>query len=337
MTSSASASSTASWMLVDAARRVLRRRSGRLPSARLSSVAESGKRSGYASWSVWQDVVRDPGADDLEQHGRRHRQPEPEHRLVGLLDRVAVLEGVHQHRALSAEQAVDDERRRVADENARLRSFSVTAQAVASVTSSVCGVRTSSTSGSTATGLKKCMPTTRSGCSRLGAHLGDRERRGVRREHALRRDDALELGEHLLLDGHLLEDRLEDEVAACEDVPPGPAGDERAEEARLALAEAALRDELGELAAIHASASSTCSCVTSRSDDRDLEPPQEEQRELAGHQPGADDADLLDAARLGLGDPDAALRAALDEVEGVDRRLRLRRREQVGEASSSAR
>ena len=43
------------------------------------------------------------------------------------------------------------------------------------------------------------------------AHLGDRKRRGVRRDDAFGRDDALELGEHVLLHLHLLEDRLDDE------------------------------------------------------------------------------------------------------------------------------
>ena len=48
-------------------------------------------------------------------------------------------------------------------------SFLPTANAVASVASSVCSPRTISSSGSTATGLKKWKPTTRSGCSRSAA------------------------------------------------------------------------------------------------------------------------------------------------------------------------
>ena len=44
-----------------------------------------------------------------------------------------------------------------------------TANAVASAASSVCSARTTSSSGSTATGLKKCSPTTRSGCSSFEA------------------------------------------------------------------------------------------------------------------------------------------------------------------------
>ena len=65
--------------------------------------------------------------------------------------------------------------------------------------------------------------------------------------------------------------------------------------------------------------------------DRNLEAAQEQQRELSRHQPGADDADLLHTAWLGVGHADTALRAALDEVEGVDGRLRLRAGKELGE------
>jgi hypothetical protein len=44
-----------------------------------------------------------------------------------------------------------------------------TEKAVASVASSVCSARTTSSRGRTATGLKKCSPTTRSGCSSFDA------------------------------------------------------------------------------------------------------------------------------------------------------------------------
>ena len=77
---------------------------------------------------------------------------------------------------------------------------------------------------------------------------------------------------------------------------------------------------------IDASASSTRVASTSRDHERHLEPAQEERRELRRHQPRADDADLLDPARLASRDADASLRPALDEVEGVDDGLRLRRR-----------
>ena len=56
--------------------------------------------------------------------------------------------------------------------------------------------------------------------------------------------------------------------------------------------------------------------------DRHLEAAEEERRQLARHQPCADDADLAHGPRLGA-ELRLALRAPLDEVEGVDRRLRL--------------
>ena len=43
-------------------------------------------------------VVRDLRADELEEHRRRHRQAEPQDRLVGLLDRVAVVERLRHDR-----------------------------------------------------------------------------------------------------------------------------------------------------------------------------------------------------------------------------------------------
>ena len=65
--------------------------------------------------------------------------------------------------------------------------------------------------------------------------------------------------------------------------------------------------------------------------DRQLEPAEEERRELARHQPRADDPDLSDRARLGVGLADVLLGAALDEVEGVERRLGLAAGEEVGD------
>ena len=91
------------------------------------------------------------------------------------------------------------------------------------------------------------MPTTRSGCSRSAPiSVTESDDVFVARTHSGETTRSSSR-EHLLLDRHLLEDRLEHEVAAGEDVPLGPAGDERAEEPRLALAEPAAPHELGEL------------------------------------------------------------------------------------------
>ena len=63
-----------------------------------------------------------------------------------------------------------------------------------------------------------------------------------------------------------------------------------------------------------------------------LQPPGEQQRELRGHQPGADDADLGDRAGQrrvrGAGRP---LGALLDQVEGVEPGAQLLAHDQVGE------
>ncbi len=86
------------------------------------------------------------------------------------------------------------------------------ANAVARVASSVCSPLTISSSGITATGLKKWKPTTRSGCSRSDAiSVIDSDDVLVART-ASGETDGLDVGEHLLLDLHLLEDGLDDEV-----------------------------------------------------------------------------------------------------------------------------
>ena len=120
----------------------------------------------------------------------------------------------------------------------RLPSFFVTSQAVASVVSSVASARTSSTSGRTATGLKKCIPTTRSGCSRLAAIcVTESEEVFVTSRHSSE-TTCSSAREDLLLDGDLLEHRLDHEVAAREAGGVVDTADDRAEEARLALARA---------------------------------------------------------------------------------------------------
>ncbi len=68
-----------------------------------------------------------------------------------------------------------------------------------------------------------------------------------------------------------------------------------------------------------------------REHDRHLEPTQEERRELGGHQARADHADRLHPTRLRLGNRRRSLDAPFHDVERVDRGLRLRAREQLGE------
>ena len=109
--------------------------------------------------------------------------------------------------------------------------------------SSVRSPRTISSSGSTATGLKKWKPTTRSGCSSSAAIAVTDSERGVGGQHALRRDDLLQLGPDLLLDAEVLEDRLDDEVGVGEDGLVDRAGDQAAQLGGRALVQPALGDE----------------------------------------------------------------------------------------------
>ena len=277
-------------------------------------------------------VVRDARADHREQRGGRHRDAELERGRVGLLEGRAALERLHQHGGLPGQHPVDDERGRVVDEHAALAELAGRRpRRSTSVTSSVAGVRTTSTSGRTATGLKKCRPTTRSGCSRpspIAVTESDEVFVTSRHSGATTRSSARE---DLLLHAELLEDGLEDEVAPRVGLHALARGRERAEEPRLALGEAALRREPRELLADRLDRLRRTPRVDVGEHDRNLELAEKERRELRRHQPGADDADALDPPRLGLGEPRRALEAPLDDVERVDRGLGLVPRQELGE------
>ena len=154
-------------------------------------------------------------------------------------------------------------------------------------------------------------------------HLGDRKRRRVRDEQALVRDDGFERAEDLPLDRDLLEHRFDHEITTRVRRRVRRPGHERGEKAPLSFAEPAARDLLLEIGADRRNGLFDAGGVDVADHQRNLETPQEQRRELRGHQPGADDTDLLDAAWLRVWDPDALLHAPLDEVEGVDARLRL--------------
>ena len=225
-TSSAIASSTASWISSIVLGACSRTTISSEPAAKLSSVGESGIAIGVGLVERVQDVVRDAGTDHLQEDGRRHRQPETEYRFVGLVDGVPVLERVHQHGRRPAEDPVHDERRRIADEHAALAELP--GHVPGGCESDVVGQRRAHELDEREhrDRVEEVHPHDALRVLEVGAHLRDRERRGVRREQALRRDDALELGEDLLLHRHLLEDRFEDEIRACEDLPARAAGDE---------------------------------------------------------------------------------------------------------------
>ena len=190
---------------------------------------------------------------------------------------------------------------------------------------------TTSTSGIAATGLKKCRPTTRSGCRRSAAiAVTDSAEVFVAMTQSSR--TTCSSREHVLLDLEDLVDRLDDEVAVGEHRPVVGAGDEAAQAVRLVGADAparrarrprrrrreALVDALLVLVAHHHRHAEPAARTSSAS--------------WRGHQPGADDADLRDAAGPAPrpGRPRAAS-PPLHQVERVERRPRLARHDEVGE------
>jgi hypothetical protein len=155
------------------------------------------------------------------------------------------------------------------------------------------------------------------------AHLRDGEARGVRREHAVGAHVLGQLCEDLLLEVGLLEDRLEHEVAVREVLVARRGGDKRAQEVGLALVVASFGDLLVECLVDGASGRCQRFLAEVAHCDRDLEPSQEERRQLGGHQARAHETDLADRSRLLARASRWALRAPLDQVEGVERGLRL--------------
>ena len=105
---------------------------------------------------------------------------------------------------------------RSATSTAVLRSLAATANPVASASSDVCSACTTSTSGIAATGLKKCSPTTRSGCCRSAAIAVTDSAEVFVARIVVGEMTRLQLGEHLLLQVEDLGDRLDDEVARRE-------------------------------------------------------------------------------------------------------------------------
>ena len=148
------------------------RRAPRRPRSRRARARAGSDRDSVVH--PFEHVIRDARADHLQQDRRRHRHAERHDRLVDLLDGSAVLDCVHDHARHAGQHAVDDEARSVVDEDRSLAQLLAEAHTVASATSSVSAARTTSSSGISATGLKKCMPATaRDG--QVGRHLGDRK------------------------------------------------------------------------------------------------------------------------------------------------------------------
>jgi hypothetical protein len=186
-----------------------------------------------------------------------------------------------------------------------------TANAVATVGSSVRSPRTTSTSG---------------------GHLRDRQGRRVRHEHALGLDHGLDLGEDLLLDAELLEDGLDDQVGLRERLLGRRAGHEGLEPVRRVLREAPLRAQGVDLAVHVRDALVDPVLVEVGEDDGHLQPADEEQRQLTRHEPRADDTDARDRpGQRPIRCPGRLLRPPVDEIEGVERGAELVAHREVGE------
>ncbi|MGX1117076.1 hypothetical protein RKD37_002439 [Streptomyces ambofaciens] len=171
------------------------------------------------------------------------------------------------------------------------------------------------------------------GVLELRRHLRDGERGGVRREDGVRGRDRLDLREDLLLDAHLLEDGLDDEVRVREALGlVQDAGHQGLQAIGLVLVDTALAEQLVDLGVDVAHTLVDPLLVDVGQDDRHLQAAQEEQRELRGHQAGADHTHLGDRAgqRLVRG-ARGALAALLDQVEGVDAGAQFAAHDEVGE------
>ena len=198
------------------------------------------------------------------------------------------------------------------------------------------GVLISSTSGISATGLKKCMPSSRSGCSSPSAIA------------------VTESAEVFVASTHSAGTTSSSSRKTCRLTSSS---------SKIAsIAKSQSSKPSYEVVPFASAASETASCGSSRpvrrrrevvadrleravddlllevaQDDRHAEPAEEERRELRRHQPGARDADLGHLARLREGAAGPATSSALDEVERVERRLRLGVKSRSASASSSAR
>ena len=242
-------------------------------------------------------VVRDARPDHREQDRRSHGHPEPEDRLVGLLDGVAVLERVHEGAGQPRQDAVDDEAGLVADDHHALPE---------ACPDLVCGGkrRVVRLGGADELeerhqrdGVEEVHSDDALGAPEVGGHVGNGQRGRVRGDHALGGDELLDLREHPLLHVELLEDRLEHEVAVRESVVLGRAGDDRPEKRSLSRVVAPFRRELVDLAADLGERLLHLLVAHIAKYDRYLQPAQEEGRDLPRHESRTDDADLLDLVR----------------------------------------
>ena len=209
-----------------------------------------------------------------------------------------------------------------------------TASAVASVASSVraAGHRTTSTSGIMATGLKKWNPTTRSGCASPDAiSVTDSEEVFVASTQSGLTTASTSANTCCLTAISSNTASITKSASANASLVSDPVTSAVSRAASVGADPAALA-ELGYLGPHMAHPGVEPRLVQVGQHDRHLEPPGEQQRDLRGHQPGADHADLGDRAGQrfvrgahGLAGP------LLGQVEGVKPGPQFVAEQQVGE------
>ena len=263
-------------------------------------------------------VCGDLPAHQIDELERRHRQAQ---RAEGLLDREQRRAFVHGPSSLAhdlREKTVDDEAGGVGGED------SVLAQPLGDEER---GRKSRLVGGRCLHDLdqwhyrdrvEEVEPHESLGVLELLTDLLHRQRGGVGRENRVVGDDLLDLTEDLLLDPDLLENRLDHEVAVGVLVLVGGAVDERTKAIRTIPVESSLLLELADLFVDVGESLVDARLIKVGDQDRHLELSHEQQRELAGHEAGTDDPDLLDllGKRL-VGSADGSLGTLLYEVERV--------------------
>ena len=216
----------------------------------------------------------------------------------------ALLEGAHRLGEERHQDPVDDEARPVGRDDDLLAELGgERADGVGRRVASSRSRGSSSTSGMTGTGLKKCIPTNRArrASPTAAAQAVDRDRARVRGEdRAGRRDAGRARDQSAALDLEVLEDRLDDEVGVARRRPRSAVGAIRPRMASRSLAvEPALRDGPLEVAGDPVAARlrpGEVGLVQRRRSGRRGE----DLGDAVAHQPGAGDEDALDRHRSSL-------------------------------------
>ena len=170
---------------------------------RLAAVRERGQcgreREPFGERIVhpFQHVVGDARADHLQKYGRSHRHPERHDCLVHLVDRCAVLDGVHDHARHPGQHAVDDEAGGIVDEDRPLPQLLADVPHRCERDIVRLGRPHHFEQRHQCNWVEEMHAGHAFRTAQVGCHVRDRERGGVRREDALVADNLFELCEDL--------------------------------------------------------------------------------------------------------------------------------------------